>query len=313
MSQPLNEVLRLRRRAKGLTQEQLADIIHVSRQTISNWENGRANPDYELLKQLSETLETPLSVLLGVEEAAAANAGRALAGGGAVAGDSASPGDGEAPGDGVLPQAMPPVAPSQAGAPSPGGAHPGAATAPSEGMSSRKRRWFAALLCAVCAFAALAGVLAHWTNRQPPIIPSPYPIEWFEQETARVEGQAYVSMKVLQTPVKRTGLNSDTCYTWKYRLQLCEQGGVGFNITQLQEYYFHENGHHSVVITPAEKLQIGIGTNELRANAVRSLTCQNQSNQCFLGVGYLLEGVDANGNQLSFRCYVPYSDEIAQR
>lgn len=68
MNQPLNETLRQSRKAKGYTQEQLAQLLHVSRQTISNWETGRASPDYELLKQLSILLETPLSTLLGVEE-----------------------------------------------------------------------------------------------------------------------------------------------------------------------------------------------------------------------------------------------------
>lgn len=68
MNQPLNETLRQSRKAKGYTQEQLAQLLHVSRQTISNWETGRASPDYELLKQLSLLLETSLSALLGVEE-----------------------------------------------------------------------------------------------------------------------------------------------------------------------------------------------------------------------------------------------------
>lgn len=68
MSQMLNEILRQRRKAMGWTQEQLAERVHVSRQTISNWENGRANPDYEMLKTLSEVLQTPLTELLGVSE-----------------------------------------------------------------------------------------------------------------------------------------------------------------------------------------------------------------------------------------------------
>lgn len=58
MNQSLNETLRQSRKAKGYTQEQLAQLLHVSRQTISNWETGRASPDYELLKQLSALLET---------------------------------------------------------------------------------------------------------------------------------------------------------------------------------------------------------------------------------------------------------------
>ena len=37
------------RTESGLTQAQLADELHVTRQTISNWENGRSVQDYEML------------------------------------------------------------------------------------------------------------------------------------------------------------------------------------------------------------------------------------------------------------------------
>ena len=38
--QSLGEKIRQARREKGLTQEQLAQTLFVSRQTVSNWENG---------------------------------------------------------------------------------------------------------------------------------------------------------------------------------------------------------------------------------------------------------------------------------
>lgn len=44
------------RRAAGMTQAQLAEAMHMSRQGISHWENGRALPDAETLKQLSQVL-----------------------------------------------------------------------------------------------------------------------------------------------------------------------------------------------------------------------------------------------------------------
>lgn len=68
MSLPLNERLRELRKQQGLTQEQLAQRAHVSRQTISNWETGRAAPDYDMLMLLSELLEVSASDLLGVPE-----------------------------------------------------------------------------------------------------------------------------------------------------------------------------------------------------------------------------------------------------
>ncbi len=50
---------------KGFTQDQLANILHVTRQTVSNWETGRNEPDLETLKSLSDILETDVSVFLG--------------------------------------------------------------------------------------------------------------------------------------------------------------------------------------------------------------------------------------------------------
>lgn len=44
------------RKAAGLTQKQLGEKMHMSRQGISHWENGRALLDAEMLKQLSQAL-----------------------------------------------------------------------------------------------------------------------------------------------------------------------------------------------------------------------------------------------------------------
>ena len=37
------------RKQKGLTQEQIAEIFHVSNRTISRWENGNNMPDLDVL------------------------------------------------------------------------------------------------------------------------------------------------------------------------------------------------------------------------------------------------------------------------
>ena len=52
MTQNLGEKIRQARREKGMTQEQLAQALFVSRQTVSNWENGRTEPDYQTLTRL---------------------------------------------------------------------------------------------------------------------------------------------------------------------------------------------------------------------------------------------------------------------
>ena len=61
----LNENIKAIRKAKGLSQQELAVKLNVVRQTISKWEQGRSVPDADLLIALSEALETPVSTLLG--------------------------------------------------------------------------------------------------------------------------------------------------------------------------------------------------------------------------------------------------------
>lgn len=67
----LSENIRAIRKAKGLSQEELADRIHVVRQTVSKWETGLSVPDADMLISLSEILETPVAVLLGSPAAGA--------------------------------------------------------------------------------------------------------------------------------------------------------------------------------------------------------------------------------------------------
>ena len=61
----LSENIKAIRKSKGLSQQELAVKLNVVRQTISKWEQGLSVPDSDLLISLSETLETPVSTLLG--------------------------------------------------------------------------------------------------------------------------------------------------------------------------------------------------------------------------------------------------------
>lgn len=56
-------ILELRKK-NGLSQEQLAEKILVSRQTISNWELSETSPNPEQLKLLSKTLNVSVDELL---------------------------------------------------------------------------------------------------------------------------------------------------------------------------------------------------------------------------------------------------------
>ena len=56
------------RRAKGLTQEQLADMLGVSAPAVSKWETGSSYPDISLLCPLARALGTNVDSLLSFHE-----------------------------------------------------------------------------------------------------------------------------------------------------------------------------------------------------------------------------------------------------
>lgn len=60
----LSENIRRFRKARGLRQEELAERVHVVRQTVSKWENGLSVPDAEQLRDLAAVLGVSVSALL---------------------------------------------------------------------------------------------------------------------------------------------------------------------------------------------------------------------------------------------------------
>lgn len=60
----LGEKIQTLRKQKGMSQEQLASKITVSRQAVSKWELNETIPDIENLIQLSKILESSLDYLL---------------------------------------------------------------------------------------------------------------------------------------------------------------------------------------------------------------------------------------------------------
>ena len=60
----IHENLKLLRKAKGMTQEEVANLISVTRQTVSSYESGRTQPDLETLKRLAEVYQADLHDVL---------------------------------------------------------------------------------------------------------------------------------------------------------------------------------------------------------------------------------------------------------
>ena len=52
------------RQQSGLTQEQLAERMNVTRQTVSSWETGRTEPDIDTLHRISVYLDVTVEELI---------------------------------------------------------------------------------------------------------------------------------------------------------------------------------------------------------------------------------------------------------
>lgn len=60
----LGKNIRLLRVQRKMSQDQLAEALHVTRQTISNYETGRSRPDVEMLTALAEALDADVKEIL---------------------------------------------------------------------------------------------------------------------------------------------------------------------------------------------------------------------------------------------------------
>lgn len=63
-----NEKLQILRKRAGLTQEELADALYVSRAAVSKWESGRGYPNIDSLKAIAKLFSVTVDELLSGEE-----------------------------------------------------------------------------------------------------------------------------------------------------------------------------------------------------------------------------------------------------
>lgn len=63
----LPDNLRKYRVMKNLTQEEVAEYLHITPQSVSKWERGESYPDIEFLPALAYILETSIDLLVGMD------------------------------------------------------------------------------------------------------------------------------------------------------------------------------------------------------------------------------------------------------
>lgn len=60
-----NEMLRYLRQRAGYSQQDLADILKISKSTIGMYEQGRRSPDYETLERIADIFNVDMNFLMG--------------------------------------------------------------------------------------------------------------------------------------------------------------------------------------------------------------------------------------------------------
>ena len=61
----IKDILKALREKNGLTQEQVAERVMVTRQAVSRWETGETQPNTDTLKLLSREFDVSINTLLG--------------------------------------------------------------------------------------------------------------------------------------------------------------------------------------------------------------------------------------------------------
>lgn len=65
----INEQIAFLRKQKGLTQEELANALGVTNQSVSKWESAQCCPDIQLLPDIAELFDVSVGELLGYKAA----------------------------------------------------------------------------------------------------------------------------------------------------------------------------------------------------------------------------------------------------
>lgn len=263
----LGQKIRQARRVKGLTQEQLADAMHVSRQTISHWENNRTLPDYLLLCELAKTLETDVVAFLqelpARPEAEEAEAVEAL------------------PAEAAEETALPDPAPVK-----------------------RRPSLRQLLLIAAALLVLLVGTGTVVCLRTQPES-SIYTAAWFMEQPPAAENAAFLHTYCLESPIQARQRRPDATPMYQFSIYIREENGVGCTMDSITLVYFCGDKVLLVdALAQEDFINLGLVTPYLAGNHMRRISMGMPAGED-TGIGIHITGTDDNGNPMESRCYLP--------
>ena len=279
------------RKKHGITQDQLAQALNISRTTVSRWETGRILPDIETIKLLCKVLDYNFFSVNEISNE-----------------ETVRESEGE-------------EAQMQTAAEEP-------EEIPKKKIFGKKLLFIlgAVLLVTVLIFVLLR---IAFPKGNPPIqAPSENKVEitqskgiqlikeplegehyskaWYLKPDEKLPGQPYVTVTPLENPVMLTANPENTSgICWIYYFDICEQNGIAFTIDNVRVTQFLEDKKVAVQdfsVKSENRSYILSDGNSIEFNG-------GFPYQGISAVGLLVSGHDEKGNALEFHGYVELSDE----
>ena len=288
---PFSDQLAAARKAQGMTQAKLAELVGVSRPVISHWENGRTIPDIDMIKRLSRVLHYNF-----LQDDIAD-----------LAVESKPPDTSES--DSIIP-----IDPDQKSKMAP---------------QKRKRIIFTLSLAGTIVLVLVALLIVRpMLSQNSPLPPealgqsanastdkktlagegSP---TWYRQPNERIDGQAYLAIGTEDNPLKATLSNDPKFgYQWLYTFHIDEMNGIDFTVEELVLSMFYMDAQALIHRHDAEEIKALWGSNTIPGGG-RQRYSGSIPRQNMIGIGFMLVGVDASGSQREFHYYLELSQETA--
>lgn len=267
------EQLSAARKEAHMTQDQLADQVHVTRAAVSHWENGRYLPDFDMIRKLSEVLNVRFDM------------------------DACADAETEKQENVQSPDVL-----DQPEA----GNEPGSAA----DQPGKAKKWFPWIIAAVVLAAAVFILVSVFSSRQagtPDEVVSSvdsttrYRISDYKAAAPREEGKAYLTIDT-ESRVEHGDGNDFWMYTFLFR----EDNGVQFHIDEVELVNFFTDRAHPRHFTPDELGAAGIGP-DMETGITYPFVGGCPLDQADMtGVGIKVTGTDGNDVRLFFTGYIPF-------
>ena len=302
----VGEQIRNARKAKSMTQDDLAEAMHVTRTSVSKWETNVRVPDANTLLKLSDVLNYRFTQetreRMEEDHTAAEDAAEDTS-------DPLPATESEAVTSASWNNEVKASAERQAEA--------DRQTAPPQALLKRNIRIKLLLLCAIIVIAVLAGMLFwHPFKTQETKISyadeggTIYDVADYKALTKDDPTKAYLTI----TPKLEIQQTSNGPH-FMYDFKIVENNGIGFHIDRLQHVCFFYSGSATVDdLTAQDLIDFGenpdllpYGTFELQCGINARTTDTGEPNA--IGAGLKVIGTDANGEQLVFTAYISFPVE----